>query len=539
MKPDEFDRALMDEMAQLPPDPGEAERCNPWRHAMSCLLWGTALMAIQFDFFYLNYLLPLLGCGLCYVGCRSLRSTGRWFRLAWVLSGLRLISRAAWAVLSATPVAGWAAGDPLWKWGLTAVLRGSDLLILFALWRGTRGAFYYGPSRPGGRDWLGRGFLCYLLSFGVALWAELSPADREASVFFDPIDLYYDVLHYGRAIAFLALTIGLLVCLYRQGRALAGRGYDIIPAPVRLSGGKLLLAVLLITLAAIPPALWIGSYIPTGPELPPDILTAEQEAVRDQLVSLGLPEEVSAALDGAELDRCAGAQWVEGGEPVTWSNMKQVHWEKGEISFQKWGVQVRLSSWLVFLPGDQVRHIHWFHYLQTPSPRFQEQFSAVNSGYFPVKDFSARLLWERGGETRAVGPQVHLGGGASLQEVRENLDTRLMTSRTRNILLEAERLGHLRYVPWISFTIPDGAEQVRGYLSYTLDASRFPEPSDIHDDPENWAYQDNWYVFLRRQTGLLQYPFHDVADLGGANSAWDYGPIQTVYSKFLYFPPLE
>ena len=60
---------------------GRIKRYNPWRHAMSCLLWGMALMIIQFDFFYLNYLLPLLGCGLCYVGCRSLRSTGRWFRL--------------------------------------------------------------------------------------------------------------------------------------------------------------------------------------------------------------------------------------------------------------------------------------------------------------------------------------------------------------------------------------------------------------------------------------------------------------------------
>ena len=266
MKPDEFDRALMDEMAQLPPDPGEEERYNPWRHAMSCMLWGMALMIIQFDFFYLNYLLPLLGSGLCYVGCRSLRSTGRWFRLAWVLSGLRLVFHVAWMVLSATPVAGWAVADPLWKWGLTAVLRGSDLLILFALWRGTRRAFYSGPDRPEDRDWLGLGLLCYLLSFGVALWAELIPAARVRGIGTEILD---PVLHYGRIIAFLALTIGLLVCLYRQGEALTGRGYDIVPAPVRLSGGRLLLAVLLVTLIAIPPALWLGSHIPTGPEAPP------------------------------------------------------------------------------------------------------------------------------------------------------------------------------------------------------------------------------------------------------------------------------
>lgn len=538
MKPDEFDRALMDEMAQLPPDPGEAERYNPWRHAMSCLLWGMALMIIQFDFFYLNYLLPLLGCGLCYVGCRSLRNTGRWFRLAWVLSGLRLVFHVAWMVLSATPMAGWAVADPLWNWGLTAVIRVSDLLILFALWRGTRRAFYSGPDRPEDRDWLGLGFLCYLLSFGVALWAELIPAARVRGIGTEILD---PVLHYGRIIAFLALTIGLLVCLYRQGEALTGRGYDIVPAPVRLSGGRLLLAVLLVTLIAIPPALWLGSHIPTGPEAPPAALTAEQETVRDRLISLGLPEEVAAALDGAELDRCAGALRVEGAQPLDLAYsedaLDRVRLDGPDVIWEEWGAEARLSSWLVFLPGDQVRHIHWFHYLQTPSPRLQEQFSARNSGYFPVEDFSARLLWERGGETRAVSPQVHLGGGTSLQEVRENLDDYILPTTT---LMEAERLGHLRYVPWISFTIPDGAEQVRGYLSYTLDASRFLEPSDIHpDDPENWTYQDNWYVFLRHQAGLLQYPFHGMADLGGAGRTGDYGPIQTVFGHFEYYDPQE
>ena len=129
----------------------------------------------------------------------------------------------------------------------------------------------------------------------------------------------------------------------------------------------------------------------------------------------------------------------------------------------------------------------------------------------------------------------HGGYGAS----RQALWNRLLES-LRRLADAAERLGHLRYVPWISFTIPDGAEQVRGYLSYTLDASRFLEPSDIHpDDPENWTYQDNWYVFLRHQAGLLQYPFHDVADLGGEGGAGDYGPIQTVFGHFEYYDPQE
>ena len=69
--------------------------------------------------------------------------------------------------------------------------------------------------------------MCYLLSFGVALWARLVPAAREKGIGIEILD---PVLYYGPVIAFLALTIGLLVCLYRQGEALTGRGITLLLA---------------------------------------------------------------------------------------------------------------------------------------------------------------------------------------------------------------------------------------------------------------------------------------------------------------------
>ena len=41
MKQDEFDLRLTQEMADLPPDPGEVQDYNPWQAAMSriCLLY--------------------------------------------------------------------------------------------------------------------------------------------------------------------------------------------------------------------------------------------------------------------------------------------------------------------------------------------------------------------------------------------------------------------------------------------------------------------------------------------------------------------
>lgn len=182
MKQDEFDLRLTQEMADLPPDPGEVQDYNPWQAAMSRILWGMALTTFRLEFFYLQYLLPLLGAALMYLGYRSLRRENPWFRLCWGLSGLLLAIHIALDILAATPVMGWIAGNPAVNWGLTWPIRGMDLLLLFALWRGSRAAFRtVGEAQPP-RDWLREGFLCYLLALATALWSELVPATEPLSL---------------------------------------------------------------------------------------------------------------------------------------------------------------------------------------------------------------------------------------------------------------------------------------------------------------------------------------------------------------------
>ncbi|MFR6184409.1 MAG: hypothetical protein ACLUJG_01740 [Lawsonibacter sp.] len=117
MKQDEFDLRLTQEMADLPPDPGEVQDYNPWQAAMSRILWGMALTTFRLEFFYLQYLLPLLGAALMYLGYRSLRRENPWFRLCWGLSGLLLAIHIALDILAATPVMGWIAGNPAVNWG--------------------------------------------------------------------------------------------------------------------------------------------------------------------------------------------------------------------------------------------------------------------------------------------------------------------------------------------------------------------------------------------------------------------------------------
>ena len=97
--------------------------------------------------------------------------------------------------------------------------------------------------------------------------------------------------------------------------------------------------------------------------------------------------------------------------------------------------------------------------------------------------------------------------------------------------MEIERLGHLHYAPYFSFSIPQKATALGGYLAYTADASRELDAENTYD------YYDYSYLFLRRQTSLLHYPFRSIDELGGSGSSREYGPICSTYGSFEHYAP--
>ena len=132
MKPDEFDLELIEQVGELPHPPGEVECYTPWRDAMSLLLFGQALVTFHLEFLYLQYLLPLLGSVLVYLGSRSLRSENKCFRLCWVLGGARLAWNIVYLVLNATPVIQVLTSSWL-DWPAAVLVSGVTLSQLFAL----------------------------------------------------------------------------------------------------------------------------------------------------------------------------------------------------------------------------------------------------------------------------------------------------------------------------------------------------------------------------------------------------------------------
>ena len=516
MSPNEFDRRIVEDMSQLPPAPGEVESYTPWRAAMTKILWGMGLTTFRFEFFYLQYILPLLGAALLYLGYRSLRRENRWFRLCWVLSGVLLAVHMATDILTATPVMGWITQNPALNWGLTWPLVGMQLLLLFALWRGTRAAFAsVGEAEP--RDWLKRGLVCYLLSLAIALWSELVPLTQDDGFFGPSILEQYEWLYYGRSIAFIALQIYLLVCIARQSGALADRGYAITPVPVRFTPTVFLAGVFAVVLLSSIAALWLSSRAPALEAQPLSAVHVEEySSVRAHLVDLGMDADLANSLDETELERCRDALAVYD-LPLTHAYGENTYNREDETG--RADVEyVTLRSWAVQLPDDQVRYYLTFRWLQNPEYNIRDGLTGDPSSYDPSYDFSARILWDQDGQTWSAAPTVHLGGGETPEELPD--------WALEWYDYELENLGHLAYIPWCQFSFPADSENRWGWMAWSQDRS---------DDAGTLYYLS--LLFYRHQVSWLHYPYYSFPQLLTSSSISRDGVTQTFGGVYELVPP--
>lgn len=507
MSPNEFDRSLMEDLSQLPPAPGEVESYTPWRSAMTKILWGMGLTTFRFEFFYLHYILPLLGAALLYLGYRTLRRENRWFRLCWVLSGVLLAVHMATDILTATPVMGWIIQNSTLQWGLTWLLQGMNLLMLFSLWRGTRTAFaVVGEKQP--KDWLAQGFVCYLLALALALWAELVPASEAGLI---GITITNDWLYYGRPILFIALEIRLLWCIAQQSLALADRGYDITPVPVRFTPTVFLAGVFAVVLLSSIAALWLSSRAPALEAQPLSAVHAEKySSVRAHLVDLGMDADLANSLDEAELERCRDALAVYD-MPLYHAYGEHTYNRENETG--RADVEyVTLRSWAVQLPGDQARYYLTFRWLQNPEHNIREGLTGDPTSYFPSYDFSARILWTQDGQDWTAAPTVHLGGGETPEELPD--------WALEWYDYELENLGHLAYIPWCQFSFPADSENRWGWMAWSEDFTGWQERhNSLYYEPS---------LFYRHQISWLRYPYYSFQDILSSGSIPNDGMTQTL-----------
>ena len=413
---DEFDRMIAQEIAGTVPSQGVVEEVNPWREPIGRIAWGLALTGITLNFLYLDYLLPAVGVVLQYLGFRALRRNGVEFRLAWLLSIVRLIWVGAFLVLSVTP---WLPiGDLDMALGLTGMIL--QIVQLLALRAGLRQVCRTAGIEPKS-DPL-KAAACWE---GLILVLAISPLAHS----------------WLTAIPMLIAFVCIVRALFRLGETMGEAGYCFTAAPVHLNtevvrwgylGGCLLLMLAL-------------SACVNHPRLDAAPMEEHGEtAIRQQLSDLGLPDEVLADLTDEDVRALDGALHVQVEE-----HLLVFHTDEGHEDTAESCDCPALTAETVYteLPGYRMAVLNWFQW---------ERGSAYwNDGFdlwwdsSPYTLIGGRLLYEKDGTTYTA-PIPGLRGA---------------TETIQDIMWGETVMTHING----TVGYPFGASQQRGYVQYVIE----------------------------------------------------------------------
>lgn len=152
---------------------------------------------------------------------------------------------------------------------------------------------------------------------------------------------------------------------------------------------------------------------------------AQTEAVRQQLLGLGFPEEVLNDLAPEDIAACDGAlRIVTETEDYPVNDGRNVLWEAYNEKNERYYVQdtvydvkeLRLTGVAVQLPGERETWMVFHHFLWTTDPGFygteaiqiRPACRSIPEGWAAAGDATGRVLYDRGGQTFAA-PYASLG----------------------------------------------------------------------------------------------------------------------------------
>ena len=458
----DFEAMLAQSVPDTPPEEIVAE-VTPWRRAMNRILFGMALCTITLNFLCLNYILPAVGTVLLLLGFRALRQENPWLRGCFVCAVLRTACVFPSLILNTTILQ-----SDVCERAAAAVSIALMLALMLCLWQGLR-AVRRRAGLPAQGGCAGSLLAWYVLMCVLA------------------------AVHYTGWIVPVAMLVGygfILRSLYRLSGTLDEAGYAITPKPVRVTDRCLVLVIIAVLLiGGALGYLFGGSYrmdwqpVDTSAQM-------QTEAIRQQLLDLGFPEEVLNDLAPEDIAACGGAlRVVVEVEDYPVNDGRNVLWEAYNEKNERYYVQdtvydvkeLRLTGVAVQLPGERETWMVFHHFLWTTDPGFcgteaiqiRPAYRSIPEGWSAAGDVTGRVLYDRGGRTFAA-PYAALGA----------------RTFTANTVLWGEQTNTDLFA---AFSLPRHGEHARGYVAYST--------TEAHDgyilsSGEYYTHQQTW----------LQYP---------------------------------
>lgn len=489
---DTFEALLAQSVDELPPEEIVAD-VTPWRRAMERVLFGLALCMVTLNFWCLNYILPAIGTVLLLLGFRTLRWENRWLGGCFVCAVLRTACVLPSLILNTTILPGGACRS-----AAAVVSAALMLALLLCFWRGLLAVQKKAglPAQTGG-------------ALALIVWYALI--------------CVLAAVHYTGWIVPIAMLVG-YVCILRSLCRLSGAldeaGYAIAPGPVRVTDRCLVLVIAAVLgIGCTLGYLFGGSYRMDWQ--PVDASTqAQTEAVRQQLLDLGFPEDVLNDLTPEDIAACGGAlRVVVETEDYPVNDGRNVLWEAYNEKNERYYVQdtvfdvkeLRLTGVAVQLPGERETWMVFHHFLWTADPGFygteaiqiRPAYRSIPEGWSAAGDVTGRVLYDRDGQTFAA-PYASLGA----------------QTFTANTILWGEQTNTDLFA---AFSLPRHGERARGYVAYSTTEAR---DGNILSSGEYYVHQQTW----------LQYPVVTAMEKR-LTAAWgDTGAFRTVQDVLQFYP---
>lgn len=463
-----LDAMLQKSLSELPLPDDVVKEVTPWRGAMNRILTGLALNLITLNFLNLNFILPTIGLLLLLLGFRALRRENGWFKGCYILTILRLAYVLPTLVLNATVYQSAFYASPMIP-TLTALNLALIFLLIFCFWQGLRAV-----QKKSGLP-VGAGGAAALMVWCVLIWL-LALTN-------------YEGLFLG--LVFVLIYILILRGLFKLSGKLDEAGYVIRPAPVRVPD-RMLTAVILVCLAVGMTCAYL--FLNRFPmEWQPQSVTedAETAEIKEQLISLGFPEDVLADLTEDDVRSCQGAlQVVVNVDVMDVSNEFTHSPEQG----------LRFTGVAVQLPEEQQKWKIFHHFQWTGNPTFCGTEAILLWPY----NASYSSDWTK---TTVQAPY----SGEITGQVLYDKDGQVYAAPFYS--LEAELYSSSFFSGasvctdiFASFSLPRSGENQRGYVSYTFSA--------LTDNTLIYSW-----VNYTHQKHLFQYPVRTAREERIASSA--------------------
>ena len=374
-----------------------------------------------------------VGTVLLWLGLRALRRENRCFTACWVISLIEVAFRFAGLILNATI---WVSEQPLSWLSYSGLM--IPLIQYICLWQGI-----IEVRRRAGQPAEAR-------AAGALIWFYLVLAA-------------FALLNVQGLIvvgALLVVYILILRSLSKFAHLLDEAGYQVQPAPVRVSDRSIWIIWFAALLVCISAATLLFSRYPMEWSPRPAGEQAGLEEIRSNLVELGMPEQVADDLSAEDLSSLEGALRVEveitehpfnDGQEVRTSMGTYTYVHTEYVVVVK---ELKMISLAVELPGRQWKIIHHFQWQVQPKYRTTECIALKSAAHTGVEGVhmegtvTGRLLYDKDGTTC-------LGDYYRLEEEVFTTNSIFWSPTEKHLFMAL-------------FSIPLGGENCRGYLTYPM-----------------------------------------------------------------------